>query len=77
MHPDESPATAKTLGEIGYESVLIAQHGVVHPGADILRLPRIKVEGGEPAWMFDLICAGAMDAWKFVDDTLRRLQRPR
>lgn len=77
MRPDESPATAHALGALGYESVLIAQHGVVHRGADVLRLPRIKVEGGEPAWTFDLICAGAMDAWKFVDDTLWRLQRPR
>ena len=35
-----------------------------------------EVEGGEGAWTFPLLCQGAMDAWKLVDDTLWRLQRP-
>jgi peptidoglycan/xylan/chitin deacetylase (PgdA/CDA1 family) len=76
MRLDESPDTARVLGEMGYESVFIAQHGVIRPGADPLRLPRIKVEGGEDAWMFRLICQGGMDAWKLFDDTMYHLQRP-
>lgn len=76
MRPDESPATARALNEAGYSSVFIAQHGVIRKGSDILRLPRVKVEGGENAWMFRAICEGGMDAWKLFDDTLWRLQRP-
>ena len=76
MHTDESPATARMLADCGYHSVFIAQHGTVRRGADLIRLPRVKVEGGEPLWMFKLICRGGMDAWKLVDDTLWKLQRP-
>lgn len=76
MRPDESPTTAQLLGDLGYTSVFIAQHGTIQRGADPLRLPRVKVEGGEPSWMFQLTCEGAMDGWKLVDDTLWRLQRP-
>jgi peptidoglycan/xylan/chitin deacetylase (PgdA/CDA1 family) len=76
MHADESPATARMLSEAGFRSVFIAQHGVVRAGADVVRLPRVKVEGGEPLWMFKLLCRGGMDAWKLVDDTMWRLQRP-
>jgi len=76
MRRDETVDTRRMLGEVGYTSVFIAQHGTVQPGSDVLRLPRVKVEGGEPAWTFPLLCAGAMDAWKLVDDTLWVLQRP-
>lgn len=76
MRPDESPATARMLSACGYRSVFIAQHGTLRRGADLARLPRVKVEGGEPLWMFKLLCRGGMDAWKLFDDTLWRLQRP-
>jgi len=76
MRPDESPQTAKILAECGYTTVFIAQHGALRPGADLIRLPRIKVEGGGPLWKFKLMCQGGMDAWKHFDDTLWRLQRP-
>lgn len=76
MRPDESPATARLLAEVGYTSVFIAQHGTIERGADVCRLPRVKVEGGEPAWAFRVTCEGAMDRWKLVDDMLWRLQRP-
>jgi peptidoglycan/xylan/chitin deacetylase (PgdA/CDA1 family) len=75
MRPDESPATAQLLTECGYRSVFIAQHGVVHRGADAARLPRVKVEGGDPLWLFKRLCAGGMDGWRHVDDSLWRLQR--
>jgi peptidoglycan/xylan/chitin deacetylase (PgdA/CDA1 family) len=76
MRPDETPDTARVLRELGYTSIFIAQHGTLQRGADPNRLPRVKVEGGERAWTFPLLCQGAMDAWKHVDDTLWRLQRP-
>ncbi len=76
MRPDETPDTARVLTEVGYTSIFIAQHGTLQRGADPARLPRVKVEGGERAWTFPLLCQGAMDVWKLVDDTLWRLQRP-
>lgn len=76
MHPDETPDTARALGESGYSSVFIAQHGTIQRGADPLRLPRVKVEGGEHPWLFGLQCKGAIDLWKVFDNTLWRLQKP-
>jgi len=76
MRPDESPATARMLAGCGYSTVFIAQHGTLRRGADPIRLPRVKVEGGEPPWMFKLLCQGGMDAWKLFDDTLWKLQKP-
>jgi peptidoglycan/xylan/chitin deacetylase (PgdA/CDA1 family) len=76
MRPDHNADTARLLGELGYRSVFIAQHGVIRRGADPLCLPRVKVEGGEGAWLFQLLCRGGMDAWRRVDDNLWRLQRP-
>jgi peptidoglycan/xylan/chitin deacetylase (PgdA/CDA1 family) len=77
MRTDESEMTSRVLSECGYESIFIAQHGTLRSGANNLaRLPRVKVEGGEPMWMFKLLCRGGMDAWKLFDDTLWKLQRP-
>lgn len=76
MRPDESAATARMLTDCGYDTVFIAQHGSLRQGADLARLPRVKVEGGEPLWMFKLLCRGGMDAWKLFDDTLWKLQKP-
>lgn len=76
MRQDETVDTRRILGEVGYTSVFIARHGTVQRGSDLLRLPRVKVEGGEPTWTFPLLCTGAMDAWKLIDDTLWVLQRP-
>lgn len=77
MRTDESEMTSRVLSECGYESIFIAQHGTLRGGANNLaRLPRVKVEGGEPMWMFKLLCRGGMDAWKLFDDTLWKLQRP-
>ncbi len=76
MRTDESAETARMLSGCGYSSIFIAQHGTLRPGADLARLPRVKVEGGEPLWMFKLLCRGGMDGWKLFDDTLWKLQRP-
>jgi len=76
MRTDESETTAKLLSECVYTSIFIAQHGTLRRGANLARLPRVKVEGGEPSWMFKLLCRGGMDGWKLFDDTLWKLQRP-
>ena len=70
MRRDESPLTERILAECGYSSVFISQHGTIELGANLLRLPRIKVEAGEPLWMFKLLCAGGMDAWGLADKVL-------
>lgn len=70
MRGDESPSTEAVLAECGYRSVFISQHGTIQKGANPLRLPRIKVEAGEPLWMFKLLCKGGMDAWALADSLL-------
>jgi peptidoglycan/xylan/chitin deacetylase (PgdA/CDA1 family) len=70
MRTDESPATMEALAGCGYDSIFIAQHGALRAGSDSRRLRRIKVEGGEPLWMFRLLCRGGMDAWGLADRVL-------
>jgi peptidoglycan/xylan/chitin deacetylase (PgdA/CDA1 family) len=77
MMPDQNDHTAQVLADSGYTSVFISLHGPITPGADPIRLPRIKVEGGEGAWRFPLLCQGAMDGWRIIDDNLWYMQRPR
>ena len=74
---DYSDATGRVLASVGYSTVFTSRHGSIASGAAPLRLPRIKVEGGEGMRMFEWSCRGAMDAWRAVDDALWRLQRPR
>lgn len=73
---DYSQATAAILREAGYDLAFTSQHGAVRPGLDPLALPRVKVESGDPDWLFPLLCGGAMDAWRLVDGGLYGLQRP-
>lgn len=70
MRRDESPLTEKILAECGYSSIFISQHGTIRRDSNPLRLPRIKVEAGEPLWMFKLLCRGGMDAWSLADKVL-------
>ena len=70
MRRDESSLTEKILSECGYKSIFIAQHGTIQRGSNPLRLPRVKVEAGEPLWMFKLICRGGIDVWSLVDRLL-------
>jgi peptidoglycan/xylan/chitin deacetylase (PgdA/CDA1 family) len=72
---DFNDATREVLREAGYTTAFTSQHGAVAPGMDRLELPRVKVEGGDPRWMFPLLCQGAMDGWAIVDRGLWRLQR--
>lgn len=71
---DFSAATAGVLAEAGYTTALTSQHGAITADADPLALPRIKVEAGEGPWFFRLLCRGAMDGWRWVDQALWRVQ---
>jgi peptidoglycan/xylan/chitin deacetylase (PgdA/CDA1 family) len=73
-HADYSETTATVLRESGYTCAFTSQHGAVRTGMDPFTLPRVKVEGGEPLWMFRLLCRGGLDAWRWIDRTLWRLQ---
>jgi peptidoglycan/xylan/chitin deacetylase (PgdA/CDA1 family) len=70
MRRDESAATEAILRECGYSSIFISQHGTIRPRANPLRLPRVKIEAGEPLWVFKLLCRGGMDAWSLADRIL-------
>jgi peptidoglycan/xylan/chitin deacetylase (PgdA/CDA1 family) len=72
---DFSPATARVLSQAGYRTACTSQHGALRPGLDPLSLPRNKVEGGEPQWMFRALCQGALDKWRWVDHALWRMQQ--
>jgi peptidoglycan/xylan/chitin deacetylase (PgdA/CDA1 family) len=72
---DFNSATAKILGESGYQFVFTSQHGAVQKSLDALVLPRIKVESGEPLWMFKWLAQGGLDAWQLIDQTLWKFQQ--
>lgn len=71
---DFSAETAEILKRCGYTSVFTSQHGAIRPKMDPFALPRIKVESGEGLWTFTRLTQGGLDAWRFVDQTLWRLQ---
>jgi peptidoglycan/xylan/chitin deacetylase (PgdA/CDA1 family) len=73
---DYSPEVAEILQEEGYDIAFTSQHGAVRAGMEAMMLPRVKVESGDPAWLFPLLCRGALDAWRLVDVGLQGLQRP-
>jgi peptidoglycan/xylan/chitin deacetylase (PgdA/CDA1 family) len=72
---DFNEATAQTLSESGYQLVFTSQHGAVQKSLDALVLPRIKVESGEPLWMFKCLAQGGLDAWQLIDQTLWKFQQ--
>jgi len=73
---DFSEEVAAVLRDSGYDTAFTSQHGSVRPDSNTMMLPRIKVESGDPEWLFPLLCDGALDAWRLVDSALYRLQRP-
>jgi peptidoglycan/xylan/chitin deacetylase (PgdA/CDA1 family) len=74
---DFTPATEDILRKAGYTIAFNSMHGAIVAGADPISLPRVKVEAGDTFWMFKLLCRGAMDSWRLVDENLWRLQRVR
>jgi len=71
---DFNATTARLLESGGYRLAFTSQHGAIAAGADPYTLPRIKVEGGEPLWMFKRLVSGALDGWSLVDRSLWWLQ---
>jgi peptidoglycan/xylan/chitin deacetylase (PgdA/CDA1 family) len=72
---DFNESTAKILSESGYQFVFTSQHGAVQQSLDSLMLPRIKVESGEPLWMFKWLAQGGLDGWQLIDKTLWQFQQ--
>lgn len=77
---DVSDAAAAILGQAGYDTGFTSLHGAIEgpvaTGRGRLLLPRVKVESGDPAWLFPALCGGAMDRWRLVDAGLSGLQKP-
>jgi peptidoglycan/xylan/chitin deacetylase (PgdA/CDA1 family) len=69
--------TRRVLGEVGYSMGFLSTHGPVRAGSDPLALRRIKVEGGEPLWLFKLLTQGGMDGWSAVDSALSLVEKAR
>jgi peptidoglycan/xylan/chitin deacetylase (PgdA/CDA1 family) len=71
---DFSEATAELLRNTGYDFVFTSQHGSCTSSTSRFCIPRTKVEGGDPRWLFHGLVTGRMDGWRVVDETLWRLQ---
>jgi peptidoglycan/xylan/chitin deacetylase (PgdA/CDA1 family) len=81
-HGDFDANTDAALAGAGYTLAFNSQHGPIVQGElsrrpEFASLSRVKIEGGEPLWMFGAICRGAMDPWRVVDANLFALQRVR
>lgn len=74
---DYSDDTARMLAKVGYTTAFTSQHGAIERRMDPMSLPRIKVESGDPPWLFPKLCHGAMDAWRLVDQGLWKVQLKR
>ncbi len=74
---DYSNGTGEMLSQVGYLLGFTSQHGAVRTGMDAIELPRIKVEAGDPGWVFRSSVRGGLDGWRAVDATLWRLQASR
>lgn len=73
---DFDDEVAAILAASGYDCAFTSQHGPVQSGMPRFTLPRVKVEAGDPGWLFPLLCRGALDCWRMVDRALWRAQRP-
>jgi peptidoglycan/xylan/chitin deacetylase (PgdA/CDA1 family) len=71
---DFNEITAALLREAGYDFVFTSQHGPCTSSTSRFCIPRVKVEGGDPRWIFRGLVSGGMDGWRIVDETLWRLQ---
>lgn len=69
-------STRTALANAGYRIAFTSQHGAIAPGLDKLTLPRIKIESGDPFWVFRRACTGSLDRWRYIDELLTFMQRP-
>ncbi len=70
MRGDHTLETRAMLGEVGYRVAFTSEHGPVRAGDDALALTRVKVEGGDPDWLFPALCRGALDGWRHVEGAI-------
>ena len=71
---DFNTSTATLIRDAGYTCAFTSQHGIIPAGSDAYTLPRVKVEGGESLWLFRRIVRGGLDAWRWIDRALWRIQ---
>jgi peptidoglycan/xylan/chitin deacetylase (PgdA/CDA1 family) len=64
---DYSEALLDVLRHCGYRFCFTSKHGACDARSDMLRLPRLKIEGGAEGDLFPHIVRGCMDHWSFVD----------
>ena len=64
---DFNAASRTALCEAGYRCAFTSQHGPVRRDSDPMELPRIKIEGGDPFWVFRLAMQGGLDGWRLID----------
>jgi peptidoglycan/xylan/chitin deacetylase (PgdA/CDA1 family) len=71
---DYTTETAEALRRAGYVCAFTSQHGAIRGDSDPFALPRVKIEGGEDLWMFEASIRGGLDAWRWIDRTLWKMQ---
>jgi peptidoglycan/xylan/chitin deacetylase (PgdA/CDA1 family) len=71
---DFNEFTAELLRDAGYDFVFTSQHGPCTSSTSRFCIPRTKVEGGDPRWIFRGLVSGRMDGWRLVDEMLWRVQ---
>ena len=68
---------ARLTREVGYRFAFTSQHGAILRGGDPHTLPRTKVESGETLATFASLIEGGLDAWRWIDQGLWRMQASR
>ena len=71
---DFNSSIANAMKAGGYRLAFTSQHGAIRPDMDAMTLPRIKIEGGDESWLFPAVASGGLDAWRWVDRALWRIQ---
>jgi peptidoglycan/xylan/chitin deacetylase (PgdA/CDA1 family) len=74
---DYNETVASRVRDAGYRMAFTAQHGAIRPGDAPHVLSRIKVESGETFATFVSLVHGGLDAWRWIDQSLWRLQASR
>lgn len=74
---DCSTQAAQEIAGAGYQVAFTSQHGPIQAGLDPFLLPRIKIEAGDGLLAFRLAARGGLDAWRYVDRWLWRIQSPK
>jgi peptidoglycan/xylan/chitin deacetylase (PgdA/CDA1 family) len=71
---DFNERVVSLVAQAGYRLAFTSQHGPIRAGDDRLRLARTKVERGETTATFASLVHGGLDAWRWIDSGLWRIQ---